>query len=74
MWSVYTKQFEPGVWAAMVVVVAAAVVCLRLASRPSPRQQNATLSDSAFTVLGFVFGQGEELLPNRRMRQVIMRW
>ncbi|XP_063600691.1 probable glutamate receptor [Penaeus indicus] len=62
MWSVYTKQFEPGVWATMVVVVAAAVACLRLASRPSRRQQKASLSDTAFTIVGFVFGQGSPII------------
>lgn len=66
MWTVYTKQFDPGVWGSMVLVVTAAALCLYLVSRRSLQQQNASLSDSAFIVVGFVFGQGERLLPHEK--------
>ncbi|XP_042892008.1 probable glutamate receptor [Penaeus japonicus] len=73
MWTVYTKQFDPGVWGSMVLVVTAAALCLYLVSRRSLQQQNASLSDSAFIVVGFVFGQGSPLsFQNVAERTVVL--
>ncbi|ROT84725.1 putative glutamate receptor ionotropic, delta-1 isoform X2 [Penaeus vannamei] len=61
MWTVYTKQFERGVWGMMVTVALALGAALYVVSRWSKNECEAHLSESFFTVVGFLFGQGTTL-------------
>lgn len=58
MWTVYTKQFERSVWGMMGTVALASVTALHIISRWSKHERKIHLSESFFTVVGFLFGQG----------------
>ncbi|XP_047487922.1 probable glutamate receptor [Penaeus chinensis] len=61
MWTVYTKQFEKEAWAVTVSVTVVLMVLVFVVLRLSRREENASPSISAFTVLGILFGQGSIL-------------
>ncbi|XP_063600731.1 probable glutamate receptor [Penaeus indicus] len=61
MWTVYTKQFEKESWAVTVSVTVILMVLVFVVLRLSRREESASPSISAFTVLGILFGQGSIL-------------
>ncbi|XP_042876134.1 glutamate receptor-like [Penaeus japonicus] len=61
MWTVYTKQFEPGVWGVLLFVVVFLAISLYYVSRFSSSEVKISVSDALLTVFGFMFGQGTPL-------------
>ncbi|XP_047488283.1 glutamate receptor 1-like isoform X1 [Penaeus chinensis] len=61
IWTVYTKQFERGVWGMIVTVALVSGAALYVVSRWSKNEREVHLSESFFTVVGFLFGQGTTL-------------
>ncbi|XP_042873441.1 probable glutamate receptor [Penaeus japonicus] len=67
MWSVYTKQFDVGVWVFVLFVIAGLVLCLYFVSCvfvAAGQVKVIPLSDCALTVIGIFCGQGSTL-PSR---------
>lgn len=58
MWTVYTKQFEAGVWGVLTLLTTALCFSLYFASRCSSREQKLSPSDAFIVGVGMIFGQG----------------
>lgn len=58
MWTVYTKQFERGVWGMIMTVALALGAALYVVSRWCKNECQVHLLESFFTVVGFLSGQG----------------
>ncbi|XP_037803608.1 probable glutamate receptor [Penaeus monodon] len=61
MWTVYTKQFEAGVWGVLTLLTTALCFSLYFASRCSSREQKLSPSDAFIVGVGMIFGQGSTL-------------
>ncbi|XP_063600734.1 glutamate receptor 1-like [Penaeus indicus] len=61
MWTVYTKQFELGVWLILIFLTVGLVLCLYFVSHGFSRRATISFSDCAFTIFGFLCGQGSTL-------------
>ncbi|XP_047488310.1 probable glutamate receptor isoform X2 [Penaeus chinensis] len=61
MWTVYTKQFTPGVWGMLVAAVFSLGLFLACVSRYAHSEVSVPPIDSVLTVVGFMFGQGTVL-------------
>ncbi|XP_042893583.1 glutamate receptor-like [Penaeus japonicus] len=61
MWTVYTKQFQGGVWATVIVISSVLTLSLHLVSRRSAQEHSTSFADSAFAIIGTLFGQGTTL-------------
>lgn len=59
MWTVYTKQFEAGVWLMVVVVIVALSVVLYLVLRYSKQDDDVSVSESFFVIVVYIFGQSK---------------
>lgn len=57
MWTVYTKQFTPGVWGLLMAAVLSLVLCLVCISRHSQSEASVPPTDSVLAVIGILFGQ-----------------
>ncbi|XP_037803358.1 probable glutamate receptor [Penaeus monodon] len=61
MWTVYTKQFEAGVWLIVIVVIVALSVVLYLVLRYSSQDDDVSVSESFFVIVVYIFGQSPEV-------------
>ncbi|XP_047488127.1 probable glutamate receptor [Penaeus chinensis] len=61
MWSVYTKQFEPGAWVVLVFLILSLVLSLFVVSWWSIHEVKLSISDSALAVVGALLSQGSPL-------------
>lgn len=60
MWTVYTKQFEAGVWLMVIVVIVALSVVLYLVLRYSRQDDDVSVSESFFVIVVYIFGQSKK--------------
>lgn len=68
MWTVYTKQFEAGVWLIVIVVIVALSVVLYLVLRYSSQDDDVSVSESFFVIVVYIFGQ------SKRGRDLFVLW
>ncbi|XP_042855556.1 glutamate receptor 1-like [Penaeus japonicus] len=61
MWTVYTKQFTGEVWGMLVVAILTLILGMACISCYSQHEINVPLSESIFTVIGLLLGQGTVL-------------